>query len=114
MINKGSNKGKNREVMDDLVQLARLSLIGRAQDVNLYVRRMARRYQESAPTLSKALEELLVESPTRSTPLRRESTAPVPVDLDSRLQLLRTETISELDVQPVFPPEVKSALDQLV
>src|SRR5438876_1127124 len=102
MINKGEKNGSKTSVMDDLVQLARLSLTGRAQDIQLYVRRLARRYHETAPALSKALEDLLVESPTRSSPLRREAVAPVPVDMDSRLQLLRTETVDALDVQPVF------------
>jgi SpoVK/Ycf46/Vps4 family AAA+-type ATPase len=114
MINKGEKRGSESAVMDDLVQLARLSLIGRAQDTHLYVRRLARRYQDSAPALSKALEDLLVESPTRSSPLRRETAAPVPVDMDSRLQLLRTETVDVLDVQPVFRREVSQALEQIV
>jgi SpoVK/Ycf46/Vps4 family AAA+-type ATPase len=114
MITKGPNSGGEPTALDDLVQLARLSLTGRQQDVQVYVRRLAKRYQQSAPELSNALEQLLVESPTRSTPLRRETNAPVPVDMDSRLQLLRTENITELDVQPVFSVEAKRALDQIV
>jgi SpoVK/Ycf46/Vps4 family AAA+-type ATPase len=101
-------------LLDDLVQLARLSLTGRPQDIQLYVRRLARRYQESVPALAKALGELLVESPTRNSPLRREMATPIPVDVDSRLELLRHETVDALDVKPVFQPEVSHALTQLV
>jgi SpoVK/Ycf46/Vps4 family AAA+-type ATPase len=101
-------------VLDDLVQLARLSLTGRLQDIQLYVRRMTKRYKESIPALAKALGDLLIESPTRSSPLRREAAAPIPVDLDSRLQLLRHENVEALEFQPVFRPEVSHALNQLV
>lgn len=101
-------------VMDDIVQLARLSLTGRLQDVQLYVRRMTNRYKDSIPTLAKALGDLLSESPTRSSPLRREAAAPIPVDMDSRLQLLRHEDVQTLEFQPVFRPEVDRALQQLV
>lgn len=114
MKTKGENDSIEKSIGDDLVQMARLSLVGRAQDVHLYVRRLARRYQESTPALAQALEDLLVESPTRSSPLRRETATPVPVDMDSRLQLLRTETIAALDIQPVFHPDVERALNQIV
>ena len=101
-------------ILDGLVRLARLSLTGRPQDIQLYVRRLARRYQESVPPLAKALGDLLVESPTRNSPLRRETTTPIPVDVDSRLELLRHETVDALDVEPVFRPEVSHALNQIV
>jgi SpoVK/Ycf46/Vps4 family AAA+-type ATPase len=101
-------------IVDDLVQLARLSLTGRPQDIQLYVRRLARRYQQSLPQLAKALGTLLIESPTRNSPLRRETTSPIPVDVDSRLELLRHEKIDTLDVEPVFRAEVSHALNQIV
>ena len=66
MMNNDIEKEVMASVMDDLVQLARLSLTGRPQDIQLYVRRLARRHHESAPALSKALENLLVQSPTWS------------------------------------------------
>jgi SpoVK/Ycf46/Vps4 family AAA+-type ATPase len=103
-----------RLVLDDIVQLARLSLVGRPQDVQLYVRRMTKRYKDSIPTLAKELGDLLSESPTRSSPLRREAGAPIPVDMDSRLQLLRHENVEALEFQPIFRPEVSRALEQLV
>src|ERR1041385_7015589 len=103
-----------RLVLDDIVQLARLSLTGRPQDVQLYVRRMTRRYKDSIPALAKALGNLLIESPTRNSPLRREAAAPIPVDMDSRLQLLRHESVETLEFEPVFRPQVSRALQQLV
>lgn len=99
---------------EDLVQIARLALTGRPQDVQTYIRRLARRYRVSLPTMASQLNDLLQESPTRSTPLRREATAPLPVDLESRLQLLRVENNPVLEIEPVWDATVKAALDQIL
>ena len=76
-------KAKN----DELVQIARLALAGRPQDVQTYIRRLARRYQGELPEIAAQLMALLQQAPTRQSPLRREAqaAAPVPVDLESRL-----------------------------
>src|SRR5580698_2725901 len=68
---------------DELVQIARLALTGRPQDVQLYIRRLAKRYQGALPGIASELTKLLQESPTRQSPLRRQAEAPVPVDLES-------------------------------
>jgi SpoVK/Ycf46/Vps4 family AAA+-type ATPase len=98
----------------DLVHLARLALGGRTQDVRLLLRRLARRYQDSIPELADQMISLLRDAPTRSSPLRGESPASIPVDHDSRIQLLRHELARELEVQPVFEKRVKDQLVQLV
>lgn len=103
---------EKQKLGQDLVHLARLALTGRAEDIQLYVRRMIRRYRESVPALSQELGELLRKSPTRASPIREAS--PVPVDVDSRLELVRHELVTELDVEPIFDAAVKSALDQVV
>jgi SpoVK/Ycf46/Vps4 family AAA+-type ATPase len=111
----GTQQGEQLQpVLDDLVQLARLSLLGRAQDIQLYVRRMARRYRDSLPTLAEALTNVLSHSPTRSSPLRREAETPIPVDLDSRLELIRHEHIDSPETEPIFRAEVSRALNQLI
>lgn len=101
-------------VVEDIVQLARLSLLGRAQDIQLYIRRMARRYKDSLPALSANLGDLLVNTPIRSSPLRRATEAPIPVDLDSRLELLRHEAVDTLETQPVFRAHISRALNQII
>jgi len=95
---------------DEVVQIARLALAGRPQDVQTYIRRLARRY----PAIASQLTKLLQESPTRQSPLRREATAPVPVDLESRLQLLRVENNPVLEVEPIWDSGVKRALGQII
>lgn len=95
-------------------QLARLALTGRPQDIQLHVRRMAKRLRAEMPELAEELLELLREVPTRSSPLRKVASAEVPVDMDSRQHLVRVEQGVELDFEPVHPPAVLAVLEQLV
>jgi len=104
----------NKDKKDDIVHLARLALAGRPQDVQTYIRRLARRYQGQLPDLASELSKLLQESPTRQSPLRREVAAPVPVDLESRLQLLRIEEVPALEVEPIWEPGVRRFLEQIL
>jgi SpoVK/Ycf46/Vps4 family AAA+-type ATPase len=105
---------ENNIKQDELVQIARLALTGRAQDVQTYIRRLARKYQGELPAIAAQLTELLQEAPTRQSPLRREAAAPVPVDLESRLQLLRIEDAPVMEVEPIWDAGVKRALNQIL
>src|SRR4051812_45119415 len=105
------------KVLEEVFQLSRLALVGREQDVQMFVRRLVRRYRTQSPEFSERLAGLLRDAPTREAPLRRardEVIAPVPVDLDSRLQLLRIEEHPVLDVEPMLDPVTDSAVRQLV
>ena len=105
----------NKEITpEELVQIARLALAGRPQDVQAYIRRLARRYQGALPDVASQLNELLQESPTRQSPLRREAAAPIPVDLESRLQLLRVESSPLLEVEPIWDDGVRRGLEQIL
>jgi SpoVK/Ycf46/Vps4 family AAA+-type ATPase len=106
--------GYNDIKPEDIVHIARLALAGRPQDVQTYIRRLARRYQGALPTVALQLNELLRESPTRQSPLRREAAAPVPVDLESRLQLLRVEDSPVLEIEPIWDHAVRRSLDQIL
>jgi SpoVK/Ycf46/Vps4 family AAA+-type ATPase len=99
---------------DDIVQIARLALAGRPQDIQTYIRRLARRYRGVLPAVASQLTELLQHAPTRQSPLRRETEAPVPVDLESRLQLLRIENTPTIEVEPIWEPGTRHALDQVL
>ncbi len=106
--------GDNDLRNEDIVQIARLALAGRPQDVQTYIRRLAKRYQGALPAMASQLNELLQESPTRQSPLRREATAPIPVDLESRLQLLRVENTPVLEAEPIWDDGVRQALEQIL
>jgi SpoVK/Ycf46/Vps4 family AAA+-type ATPase len=105
---------ENKLSNDEIVQIARLALAGRSQDVQAFLRRLARRHRAELPGLAAQLTQLLQDAPTRQSPLRREATAPVPVDLESRLQLLRIEEHPTLDVEPIWDASVKRALHQIL
>ncbi len=103
---------KNLEA--DLIQLARIALTGRAQDIQVLLHRMAKRYRDTSPALSEQVATLIRESPTRATPLRRQAETPMPVDVDSRLHLLRAEEHPHLDHDLVLSDVVRSKLNLLV
>lgn len=105
---------EKKSIETDLVHMARLALSGRAQDVQVFVQRVAKRYRTSAPELAASMIELLRESPTRSSPLRRTADVALPVDVDTRFQLLRFEENPVLDHEPVFSDGVAGALKRLV
>jgi SpoVK/Ycf46/Vps4 family AAA+-type ATPase len=98
----------------DLAHLARLALVGRQQDIQSFVQRLARRYRDCMPELAAQLSALVQESPTRQSPLRRETAAPLPVDLESRLQLMRIDQQPALDVEPIWEQPVARALKQII
>lgn len=98
----------------DFMHLARLALTGRSQDVQLLLHRVVKRYRAASPNLTDTLAELLREAPTRASPLRRQSEVPLPVDNDTRLQLLRVEEEPVFDHKPVFSAQVSAKLAQLV
>lgn len=116
-MNDNAKKTQMEEVENigiDVVHLARLALGGRPQDVQLLIRRLAKRYRSRYPDAASQLSELLRESPTRSSPLRRQSASPIPVDQDSRLPLVRCELEPELSVDPILTGPLHSSLLQIV
>jgi SpoVK/Ycf46/Vps4 family AAA+-type ATPase len=105
---------KPLNIETDFMHLARLALTGRAQDVQLLLHRAVKRYRTASPKLAETIAELLREAPTRASPLRRQSEIPVPVDGDSRLQLLRIENDPVFDHEPVFGEKIGRQLTQLI
>jgi SpoVK/Ycf46/Vps4 family AAA+-type ATPase len=107
-----ADEDKNLET--DIAQLARIALGGRSQDVQALLHRVAKRRRESHPKLAAEITDLLREAPTRSSPLRRQSDAALPVDLDTRFHLIRVEESPTLDHEPTYSAEVSRALSRLV
>jgi hypothetical protein len=102
------------DIETDFLQLARIALSGRTQDVQVILRRVAKRYHAKVPHLSDALTTLLHELPSPGSPLRRQADVPLPVDLDSRLHLLRVEPEPALDHEPIFARDLASLLAQII
>ncbi|QEM03656.1 AAA family ATPase [Mucilaginibacter rubeus] len=102
-----------KDLSNDFIQLARTALTGRQQDVQLLIHRASKKFKSVNPDLTDALIALLKESPTRTTPLRKHAETPLPVDLDSRLQLLRLES-SAPDHEPILAERIQAGLSQVV
>ncbi|CAG0947220.1 partial ATP-dependent zinc metalloprotease FtsH, partial [Anaerolineae bacterium] len=98
----------------ELVQLARLALAGRRQDVEMYLRRLARKTAQERPEIAEALSSLLTQGLTRQSPLRGEATDLLPVDRDSRLELMRVEAPDDIDVAPLLPAEILRQLESVL
>jgi len=67
-------------ITSDLVTLSRLALADRPQDVQLFIRRIARAHRQTFPEMSKRLLELLEALPSQPSPLRTNRATAVPVD----------------------------------
>lgn len=101
------------QLPDDFIQLARIALAGRPQDIQLLIHRATKKYKHVLPEMTEALLSLLKESPSRSSPLRKQQDTPLPVDIDSRLQLLRVES-GVPDHDPILSPENEKTLAQAI
>lgn len=105
---------KLTDLLNDFVQLARLGMSGRPQDVTLLAQKAARRYRTAFPELSEKLTTLLREAPSRSSPLRRETALPLPLDADSRLKLIRIEEPGSRESWPILGPAVADSISQII
>ncbi len=95
----------------DAVHLVRLALEGRVDDVTALSRRMLRAVAARRPDLAPIVKEVLetvAAGPTRAVQ------QPLPVDLDSRLELLRREQVPELVTEPTWPVSVLEQLTAVV
>ncbi|WP_441232125.1 AAA family ATPase [Tardiphaga sp. 215_C5_N2_1] len=102
------------EGKEEFLTLARLALGERAQDVPLYLGKIARKYREAAPEVAAEIGTLLKNVSGRSSALRRETATPLPVDNDSRLHLIRMEKPEPGMTAPVFPPAVSRDIGTLI
>jgi hypothetical protein len=109
-----TQQNKKTDIEADFLQLARIALSGRTQDVQVVLRRAPKRYHPIVPRFADALTTLLHESPSPTSPLRRQAEVPLPVDLDSRLHLIRVETEPVLDHEPIFTQKLAASLTQII
>jgi len=103
--------------MDDfakeMIHLARLGLSGRVQDVQRFLKTLIKNSHKEQPELAASLAELLEKTPTRSS-LLREADVAIPVDADSRLQLVRPEYPATVDREPIWNGTLSSRLEQVI
>lgn len=73
-----------------------------------------RHAREDNQGLSDELAALLASSPSDSAPLRDAGAGLIPVDQDTRLQLLRYESPVIVDHPPILAHEIKSVIDLVI
>ncbi len=105
--------GNSNMLNEDFFHLARVALSERTQDVYALLHRISKR-KSTDPKLAAQLVELLRNSPIRPSPLRRQPDITVPIDVDSRTQLIRVEEAPNLPHEPVYVSSVQKLLDQLI
>jgi SpoVK/Ycf46/Vps4 family AAA+-type ATPase len=96
----------------EFVHLARLALQGKHRDMVAMLRRdlsaLAARRPDLAPESRQVLAMLAKGA------LSRGAQSPLPVDVDSKQELLRTELVERLDPEPVWPEAIQSELVAVV
>jgi SpoVK/Ycf46/Vps4 family AAA+-type ATPase len=100
------------DIERDFVHLARLALTGQRQDVLLLIRRSLPSLAKTRPDLATELGDLIAGTglPSRAN---NNIAEPIPVDLDSRLELLRREDHPVMPVQPTWPESIRNELSQI-
>lgn len=96
----------------DVVHLARLSLEGKVEDVAALARRLLRNIATRRPDLAETTQQVLQNA--AAAPSRGIEQQALPVDIDSRLELLRHEQNPQLPLDPVWPPSVHQELDAVL
>jgi len=103
------------DIEAQFVHLARLALAGRANDVELLSRKTLTRLSDSRPDLANEIQKVLSGSATASEISRsRGANIALPVDLDSRLELLKREASPRVHPEPIWSPTVRVELESLL
>lgn len=99
----------------EIVQLAKVALEGSPDELRYAVRStlrgVARRRPDLAADANAVLSLLASGGATRA---HRTAPPPLPIDNDSRLELVRRELVHDLGTEPVFSEEVGRALKDIV
>jgi SpoVK/Ycf46/Vps4 family AAA+-type ATPase len=97
----------------DIVHLMRLVLEDRLEEAHLLMAKVTQSLIKKRPDLSRELKRLT--STLSNKPIQRSAIpVPLPVDSDSRLELVKKEVVNSLESLPVWTPEIAEALNAVV
>lgn len=102
-----------KKISSEIVQLSRLALTGSRQDVELYIKRLVRKLARWSPEAAEDLANILNQLPKRSSVVRSAEMESIPVDRDSRLNLLRIDSSQELE-DLVLAPKIADQLEAVI
>lgn len=100
------------DIESEFVHLARLAAGGKADDVAALFRRAAPTLVRRRPDLSDGIATVL--GMLDRTNISRSVPGPLPVDMDSRLELLRLDNSPTVAVSPVWPRPVATVLEEVI
>ncbi|OGG95066.1 MAG: hypothetical protein A2527_10140 [Candidatus Lambdaproteobacteria bacterium RIFOXYD2_FULL_50_16] len=101
------------DIEKDFVHLARMVLPFRTSDIDALVQRGLGAIKKQRPDLEKAIDRLN-SALTKQTLVRDAGIRTMPVDLDSRLELLRRDPAPVLPIDPLWPAVVQVVLDNVL
>lgn len=96
----------------EFTHLARLALEGKVEDVRMLLRRTLKNLSERRPDLSPKILPILTRA--NEGLLRGAVAQPLPVDLDSRLELIRRENTPAIGFEPTWQARVESQLYEII
>lgn len=97
----------------DIVHLMRLVLEDRSEEAQLLMAKVAQSLQKRRPDLAKELKKIITTLTNK--PIERSAVpVPLPVDSDSRLELIKKESIDSLETLPVWTSKIAEALSAVV
>jgi len=105
---------QNGDLSGILVHLSRLAMTGRPQDIQAFLRQSLQKISAFDKLAAARISELLVATPSASSPLRDVGGSMIPVDSDSRMALLRHEYPVNLEAQPVWTAAIEQGLYQIL
>ena len=100
------------DIQHDFVHLVRLALDGKNNDLIALARRNLKVILSQRPDLSDAIQAVIKNMSFQ--PARSVNALPLPVDQDSRLELLRREEMPVLVREPVWPESIRRELLQVI
>lgn len=101
------------DIYNEYVQLVRLALSCQTQDVLLLAKRNTRQFSKERPELVEKLKQLITDYNTGSRSLRDNLKQPVPIDIDSKLELIRKDS-AVFEIDPVWNEYVSGELNALI
>ncbi|WP_353064714.1 ATP-binding protein [Tunturibacter psychrotolerans] len=99
------------DVEKDFVQLARLAMDEKTADVAAFSKRVLRRVLKRRPDLAELAKPIFDATPAGVT--RSLTSQPIPVDTDSRLELLRREVSPEIKTKPIWASVVANEIEPI-
>jgi len=100
------------DIDSDFIRLVTLLTENRDDEAKLLVRKSLASLRRRRPDL--ASEVKVAASALETSPLRFSVASPLPVDSESRLELLRREVVTDLSPEPIWPLVVSELLRQTV